>query len=694
MSIAIQDIPLKEHTNVINDALGLSPYAKSLGKFIQHCATPMTIAIQGDWGTGKTSLMRMIEHGLIESDVPVDQVWFNTWVFSQFNCSDDLPILFLETFISSLSDRDEGEQNTPSKAAMFLSTIKPLAFGAAKVAANYATAGISSQILAESENHTNNQQDNHAQESRISSTSAIANLKEQIAIEVKKKIETHQLDRIIVYIDDLDRIPPKNAIELLETIKLFTDIEHLVFVLALDFEVVKRGVELKYGTANISSSQSGKSFFDKLIQLPFQMPVIEYKTHTRAFLTELLGSINMQPLSEKNMQHLEKLVLNSVGLNPRSIKRLINIISLYVILYSETSAEDNEVETPEDTYMIIFAMSCLQSAFYPVYQFLLVNLSKSIFLSLHLHYHYFPEEGEELAFIDEKFLSIIQDPSNELIGRERDMIRFFTTFHDILDTDEDGNISEEEFNKITATFKRLSLYDPPNIELYSKSINTPEYGCTKTIEAALERLCERLKFKGFDLIVIKIEERPWDPELNIYREFDVEARIKGLDIKFSWVLAFVYQFDEEDCIDDQADTHETDSANKTNNTHKPKSDIDEIITDNTSSEQITEEDEEEVFDPKSLDLEDYKLEVDLFFYTFEFIKKDWKGITQQLNTKYGKDTPYGFEFEFDQDEKNQGMFGIYKEINNYNIINGGKEKELVDTLFKTVAILLSSVSKK
>ncbi|KZN58609.1 hypothetical protein N473_04050 [Pseudoalteromonas luteoviolacea CPMOR-1] len=48
MSIAIQDIPLKEHTNVINDALGLSPYAKSLGKFIQHCATPMTIAIEGD----------------------------------------------------------------------------------------------------------------------------------------------------------------------------------------------------------------------------------------------------------------------------------------------------------------------------------------------------------------------------------------------------------------------------------------------------------------------------------------------------------------------------------------------------------------------------------------------------------------------------------------------------------------------
>ncbi|MBQ4878262.1 hypothetical protein J8M21_13705 [Pseudoalteromonas luteoviolacea] len=691
MSIAIQDIPLKEHTNVINDALGLSPYAKSLGKFIQHCATPMTIAIQGDWGTGKTSLMRMIEHDLIESDVPVDQVWFNTWVFSQFNCSDDLPILFLETFISSLSDHDEGEQNAPSKAAMFLSTIKPLAFGAAKVAANYATAGISSQILAESENHANSQQDNHAQESGISSASAIANLKEQIAIEVKKKIETHQLDRIIVYIDDLDRIPPKNAIELLETIKLFTDIEHLVFVLALDFEVVKRGVELKYGTTNISSSQSGKSFFDKLIQLPFQMPVIEYKTHTRAFLTELLGSINMQPLSEKNMQHLEMLVLNSVGLNPRSIKRLINIISLYVILYSETSTEDNETETPEDTYMVIFAMSCLQSAFYPVYQFLLANLSKRIFFSLHMHYHYFPEEGEELSFIEEKFLSIIREPSNELIGRERDMIRFFTTFHDILDKDESGNISDEEFNKITATFKRLSLYNPPDVELYSKSINTHEDTFETTIETAFERLCDRLKFKNVDLLVLEFEERQWEADQDFYRVFDVDVRVKGLDIKFSWTLTFDFQFDDEDCIDNQEKNHDTDSANETNDTHEPKSDIDGIITDNTSSEQLTEGYE---YREEDFYLEDYRLEINLFFYTFEFIKKDWEGITQQLNTKYGKDTPYGFEFEFDKDASNQGMFGIYKEIDSYNIICESKEKELVDTLFKTVAILLSSASKK
>ena len=47
---AIQDIPLGEFSVETKDALGVSPYVDALADFILTCATPMTIAVQGDWG--------------------------------------------------------------------------------------------------------------------------------------------------------------------------------------------------------------------------------------------------------------------------------------------------------------------------------------------------------------------------------------------------------------------------------------------------------------------------------------------------------------------------------------------------------------------------------------------------------------------------------------------------------------------
>ncbi len=45
----------------VNDTFGIRSYVDGLCRFILNCDTPMTISIQGDWGSGKTSMMNMIE---------------------------------------------------------------------------------------------------------------------------------------------------------------------------------------------------------------------------------------------------------------------------------------------------------------------------------------------------------------------------------------------------------------------------------------------------------------------------------------------------------------------------------------------------------------------------------------------------------------------------------------------------------
>ena len=62
----------------------------------------MTMSIQGDWGTGKTSIMELVR-SKIEKDVS-DIIWFNTWQFSQFNMGDKLPFFLLNKLINEVSD--------------------------------------------------------------------------------------------------------------------------------------------------------------------------------------------------------------------------------------------------------------------------------------------------------------------------------------------------------------------------------------------------------------------------------------------------------------------------------------------------------------------------------------------------------------------------------------------------------------
>ena len=63
--MAVQDIPLGESGAEDQvDQLGVKPYVEALQAFILSCGTPMTVAIQGDWGTGKTSMMRQIEKNI------------------------------------------------------------------------------------------------------------------------------------------------------------------------------------------------------------------------------------------------------------------------------------------------------------------------------------------------------------------------------------------------------------------------------------------------------------------------------------------------------------------------------------------------------------------------------------------------------------------------------------------------------
>lgn len=65
------------------DMLNISQYIKGLTAFVRNCETPMTLAIQGKWGTGKSSIMKLLQNELDNNNV--ETLYFNTWQYSQLH---------------------------------------------------------------------------------------------------------------------------------------------------------------------------------------------------------------------------------------------------------------------------------------------------------------------------------------------------------------------------------------------------------------------------------------------------------------------------------------------------------------------------------------------------------------------------------------------------------------------------------
>ncbi len=65
------------------DLFGIDKYQEALVAFLKQTDTPITIAIQGEWGSGKTSLMNILRCNLCEMENAVYfGIWLNTWQYS------------------------------------------------------------------------------------------------------------------------------------------------------------------------------------------------------------------------------------------------------------------------------------------------------------------------------------------------------------------------------------------------------------------------------------------------------------------------------------------------------------------------------------------------------------------------------------------------------------------------------------
>ena len=150
---------------------------------------------------------------------------------------------------------------------------------------------------------------------------------------VKQFLDEKNTRRIVIFVDDLDRCTPEKALELLESIKTFFDIEGIIYVVGMDPKSIDSIINVKYGK---ESKVDGLEYLQKIVQLPFSIPVWS-STDLSDTIKEMIWSTG---LSHSIMTHLVDqtnigLIIKSAKLNPRNVKRFINSIVLSLFIYEE-----------------------------------------------------------------------------------------------------------------------------------------------------------------------------------------------------------------------------------------------------------------------------------------------------------------------------------------------------------------------
>lgn len=365
-----------------------------MSAFILNSDTPMTISIQGDWGSGKTSMMNMIKEKISSEVYPI---WFNTWQFSQFEMQNELTVSMLYYFLSQLDCDKDG-----------LRKIVGALGGAVRLATSFAAEKtLGSAAAGDILNSMGGGVHDYPEE--------IRKLKVKFQETVNDKLTKLRKNRVVIFVDDLDRLQPQKAVELLEVLKTFLDCENCVYVLAVDYDIVTQGIRQKFGE-NVDAKK-GRSFFDKIIQLPFKVPTAQYDIS--GYVADMLAKMGV---NADRPEDFVRLISLSIGCNPRSIKRLFNTYLLLDIMLRDRLQAQGDSEMN----LMLFAIICVQMEFDSLYQYIIScadTLDREFLLEL-----------ESNLAVNESLREILGDDESELLR----ISGFMKCLNEIL------NIAEEE----------------------------------------------------------------------------------------------------------------------------------------------------------------------------------------------------------------------------------------------------------
>jgi hypothetical protein len=483
MDVTLREAPLTFNTALDekngerhHDTLRLMPYAEALRDFIEECDTPITIGIQGAWGIGKTSLMNMLrgsgdggQSGLLDQRI-CKVVNFQAWSYSQFNRDENLAIAALQALISGLGKVLENEPRVDRETLRTHLDRACERLCKAKTAIHaYAGAAVDTS------------QANEMDSGDDVSANMIA-FRHEFQQMVKLWSGDNENRKVVIFIDDLDRIRPSRTMELLEAVKNFVDVDGCVFVLAVDYEVVQQGMAETLGRE--VQKTHGKALYDKLIQLPFVMPATSYRLDE--FIISLLqecGFPGADTLKDDvgAAEYFVNITLCTVGRNPRAIKRVMTYAKLLERIRDRSLGKALNAKNAK----ILYALICNQIAWPELFNHFVNDPTVDTITSL--------QSWEYLDTLPDArpiFERAVDD-----LDVKNDISTFFDTLFALLDENDDGQLDTKELEPVLDVMSLVRMtsvedHERPR-EFFVRRVHENTVGQSNLVDSFLENVFKK-----------------------------------------------------------------------------------------------------------------------------------------------------------------------------------------------------------
>lgn len=284
------------------DLLGFQHLARAVTGIVRRPhLLPATVGVFGDWGSGKSSLLRIVEEDL-KKDKGTLVLWFNGWTFEGY---EDAKTALMGTILDELGARrtlTEKGKSLLKKLAKRVNWFRVVGTGL-KYTAAFALAGPVGLGFAAAADAPALAEQVAEKVRDIDPKEAKEYLSEEAGKETRKAVREFRCDfeemlaesdvkTLVVIIDDLDRCLPSTIIETLEAIKLFLFVKQSAFIIGADERLVRYAVRQRFPELPGENVEVGRDYLEKLVQFPVRLPALdggEIETFINLLFTSIAG---------------------------------------------------------------------------------------------------------------------------------------------------------------------------------------------------------------------------------------------------------------------------------------------------------------------------------------------------------------------------------------------------------------------